>query len=132
MPCTDFISDFLTVVRNASRAGKDKMTAAASNSTIRIAEILKEEGFIESAKLFTEGKKRFLRIHLKYLQGRKPAIQGIQRVSTPGLRVYVSSDRVPRIQGGLGVAIVSTSKGVMTDKKARQSHIGGELICKVW
>ncbi|HXV28061.1 MAG TPA: 30S ribosomal protein S8 [bacterium] len=132
MACSDFVSDFLTVVRNASRAGKDKITVAASNVTIHISEILKEEGFIESAKVFTEGKKRFLRIHLRYLQGRKPVIQGLKRISKPGLRVYAASGKIPRIQGGLGVAIVSTSKGLLTDKKARQSHIGGEIVCTVW
>ena len=132
MPCTDFIGDFLTVVRNASRAGKDKITVKASNMTASIADILKDEGFIDSAKPFADGKKRFLRIHLKYLRGRRPAIQGLRRISTPGRRVYMGSEKLPRVQGGLGVAIISTSRGVLTDKKARQANIGGELICTVW
>ncbi len=132
MPCTDFVADFLTVVRNASKAGKDKITADASNLTLEIARILKDEGFVESSKMFTEGKKRFIRIHLKYLRGRKPAIQGLKRVSTPGRRVYIGSEKLPRVQGGLGVAIVSTSRGILTDRQARQAKVGGELLCTVW
>ncbi|MBI3306729.1 MAG: 30S ribosomal protein S8 [Candidatus Omnitrophica bacterium] len=132
MPCTDFIGDFLTVIRNASKARKEKVTAHASNMAIKIAEILKEEGFVENVKVFTEGKKRSIRLHLKYIHGRKPAIQGLQRISTPGRRWYVGSEEIPRVQGGLGVAIVSTSKGVLADAKARQMNLGGELICKVW
>ena len=132
MPCTDFVADFLSIIRNASRAHHDKLTAPVSNTTERIASILKEEGFVENAKVFTEGKKRFIRIHLKYLRGKKPAIQGLRRVSKPGRRVYVDCRRIPRIQGGLGLAIVSTSKGVITDRKAREQKVGGELLCTVW
>ena len=132
MPCSDFVADFLTIIRNAAKAGKDKITLGTSNLTVQVAELLKEEGFIESVKVFTEGKKQFVRIHLKYLRGRKPAIQGLRRISTPGRRVYLGCDRIPRVQGGLGVAIVSTSKGVLTDRKARQANVGGELLCTVW
>lgn len=132
MPCTDFVADFLTILRNAARAKKDKVNVVASNLTARLAEILKEEGFVESVKLFTEGKKRFLRIHLKYIRGKKPAIQGITRVSKPGRRLYLAAEKLPKVQGGLGIAIISTSKGVLTDRKARESKVGGEIICKVW
>ncbi|MBI3314185.1 MAG: 30S ribosomal protein S8 [Candidatus Omnitrophica bacterium] len=132
MPCTDFIADFLTVIRNASKARKEKVTIPASNMAIKVAEILKEEGFVENVKVFTEGKKRFIRIHLKYIHGRKPAIQGLRKISTPGRRWYVASEEIPRVQGGLGIAIVSTSQGVLADTKARQLNLGGELICKVW
>jgi small subunit ribosomal protein S8 len=132
MPCSDFVADFLTMIRNASKTGKDKMTVGASNLTVKIAELLKEEGFIENAKVFTEGKKRFLRIHLKYLHGRKPAIQGLRRISRPGRRIYLGCNKLPRIQGGLGVGIISTPRGLLTDQKARQAHVGGELICTVW
>ncbi|MBI3316832.1 MAG: 30S ribosomal protein S8 [Candidatus Omnitrophica bacterium] len=132
MPCTDFIADFLTVIRNASRAHLEKVTVPASNAAVKIAEILKEEGFIENVKVFSEGKRRFIRIHLKYIRGKKPAIQGLKRVSRPGLRSYVGCTKIPRVQGGLGIAIVSTSKGILTDRKARESKIGGELICTVW
>lgn len=132
MPCTDFIADFLTVIRNASRARLEKVTVPVSNMSLKIAEILKEEGFIENVKVFTEGKKRFVRLHLKYIHGKKPAIQGIRRISKPGLRSYVRCGKIPRVQGGLGVAIVSTSKGILTDRKAREAKIGGELICTIW
>src|SRR3989338_1288871 len=131
MPVTDFVADFLTVVRNASMAKKEKVTVPASNMTTRIAEILKEEGFVESIKPFSEGPKRFIRIHLKYIR-KKPAIQGLKRISKPGRRVYVANDEVPRVQGGLGVAIVSTSKGLLTDHQARKTKVGGELLCAVW
>lgn len=132
MATTDFIADFLTVVRNASRAKKEKVTARASNLSVRIADILKKEGFIDSYKLFNEGNKKFVRIHLRYLQGKQPAIQGIRRVSTPGRRVYVACDEIPRVLGGLGVAVVSTSKGLLVDREAKRARVGGELVCKVW
>ena len=132
MPVTDPVSDFLTVIRNASKAKKDKVTVSASNFTARVAELLKEEGFIENVKVFTEGSKRFLRVHLKYVRGKKPAIQGLRRISTPGRRFYVGCEELPRIQGGLGIAIVSTSKGLMTDREARKTNSGGELVCTVW
>lgn len=132
MPCTDPIADFLTVVRNASRAKKDKVTVPASNVTIKIGDILKNEGFIEQSKVFTEGKKRFLRIHMKYLRGKQPVIRGIRRISKPGIRIYSGYEKLPRVQGGLGVAIVSTSKGIISDREARQNKLGGELLCTVW
>lgn len=132
MPCTDFVADFLTIVRNANKAHKEKVTAPASNLTLKIAEILKEEGFVENVKPFTESNKRFVRIHLKYVQGKKPAIQGLRRISKPGRRFYLGVEEVPRVQGGLGVAIVSTSKGVLTDRQARKEKVGGELLCTVW
>lgn len=129
---TDFIADFLTVIRNAAHAQKEKVTVPSSNLCVKIAEILKEEGFVENVKVFKEGKKSFIRVHLKYLHGRKPAIQGLRRMSRPGLRRYVPHDNIPRIQGGLGVAIVSTSHGVMSDQNARKNKVGGELLCTVW
>jgi small subunit ribosomal protein S8 len=132
MPCTDFVADFLTVIRNASKAHHHKVTVPASNFTIRIAEILKEEGFIQGTKVFSEENKRFVRIHLKYLKNGRPAIQGIRRVSKPGLRTYVGCEKIPKVQGGLGIAVVSTSKGVLTDRKARKEKVGGELVCRVW
>lgn len=132
MSRTDFIGDFLTVIRNAARAGKDKVTLPASNISIRIAELLKDEGFINQVKVFEEGKKRFVRIHLKYMAGNKAAIQGMRRISTPGCRRYVGFDEIPKVQGGLGIAIVSTSRGVMADRQAREIKMGGELLCTVW
>lgn len=129
---TDFIADFITVIRNASRAGHEKVTLPASRMCVAIAEILKEEGFVENVKVFSENKKNFVRIHLKYLRGNKPAIRGLRRISRPGRRWYVGCDEIPRIQGGLGIAIISTSKGLMTDHKARRERVGGELVCTVW
>ena len=129
----DFIGDFLTSIRNASKAHKDKLTAPASILTVRIAELLKEEGFVENVKPFNDGNKQFVRIHLKYLAGgKKPAIQGLKRISTPGLRRYVGCDEIPKVLGGLGVVIISTPKGVMTGKQAREAKAGGELLCTVW
>ena len=132
MPVTDFVGDFLTVIRNASNAHKEKVTAPASKMTVRIAELLKAEGFVENVKPFTEKNKQFVRVHLKYMHGKRPAIQGLRRVSTPGRRRYVGSTEIPRIQGGLGVALVSTSKGILTDREARKSNMGGELLCTIW
>jgi small subunit ribosomal protein S8 len=131
MARTDFVGDFLTVIRNAARARHEKISIPASKLTLRIAEILKEEGFVENVKSYTEGHKQFVRIHLKYV-GKKAAIQGLRRVSKPGLRSYVGSAKIPKVQGGLGVAILSTSKGIFTDRRAREEKVGGELICKVW
>ncbi len=132
MPVTDFVADFLTVVRNAAKAKKDKVTVPSSKMTAKIAEILKEEGFVENVKAFSEEKKNYLRIHLKYIRGKKSAIQGLRRVSKPGRRIYVGSEEIPRVLGGLGVAIISTSQGILTDRQARQNKAGGELLCKVW
>ncbi len=129
----DFIGDFLTSIRNASKAHKDKVTAPASVITVRIAEILKEEGFIENVKPFNDGNKNFVRIHLKYLPGgKRTAIQGLRRISTPGLRRYVGSQEIPKVLGGLGVVILSTPKGVMTGRKAREAKVGGEILCTAW
>ncbi len=132
MPCTDFTADFLTIIRNAAKAHKDKVTVPSSKFTARVAEILKEEGFVENIKVFSEGKKQFIRIHLKYLRRGRPAIQGLRRISKPGLRVYVGAEKIKRVRGGLGIAIISTSKGIMSDRKARQDNVGGEHICSVW
>ena len=132
MACSDFIADFLTVIRNACSAHKDAVTLRSSKSCESIAEILKKEGFIESYKIFSEGAKRFIRIHLKYMRGKKAAIQGIRKVSKPGCRVYSGCETIRRVRGGLGIAIVSTSKGIMTDRQARQEKVGGEVLCNVW
>lgn len=132
MPCTDFIADFITIVRNAANARKDKISILSSKSTTRIAEILKEEGFIESVKPYEENKRKYVRIHLKYLRSGKPAIQGLKRISKPGLRVYKGVQDLPRVLGGLGIAVVSTSKGILTDRDARKEKLGGEVLCTVW
>lgn len=129
---TDFIADFLTHIRNASRVKKEKVTTRSSGLGVQIAEILKKEGFIDNYKVFNEGNKNFIRIHLKYLRGRQPAIQGIQRVSKPGRRVYVGCDEIQKVVGGLGISVVSTSKGVLVNREAKKARVGGELVCKVW
>ncbi len=129
---SDFIGDFLTIIRNASRAHKEKVTLPTSKLTLKIAEILKKEGFIENYKLVEEGVKKFVRIHLRYMHGKAPAIRSIVRVSKPGIKRYVGSRGVPKVLGGLGIAILSTSRGVISDKEARQEKVGGELLCKVW
>ncbi len=132
MSQSDFIGDFLTVIRNASSARLDKVTIPSSKMAIKILEILEKEGFVQSSKAFEEGAKKFVRVHLKYTRGRRPAIQGLRRISTPGLRRYVGVNRVPNVLGGFGVAIVSTSKGLMTDRQAKEMNVGGEFICTVW
>lgn len=128
---SDFIADFLTVIRNASAGGKEKLTVPTSNLTSRIAVILKEEGFIDNYKLIEDGPKKNLRVHLKYY-GKDPAIHSIQRISKPGFRKYANRKDLPKVLGGLGISIVSTSSGIMTDKEARVKKLGGELLCKVW
>ena len=129
---TDPIADFLTQIRNAARAGKPSVTVPGSKQSLRLTEILKQEGFVDNFKLVEEKTKKFIRIHLKYVKGKQAAIQSVVRVSKPGLRQYVGYGKIPRVLGGLGVAIVSTSKGIMTDRQARTQKVGGELICKVW
>ncbi len=132
MSQSDFVGDFLTVLRNASQARLEKITTPSSNVAVKILEILEKEGFIIGSKVFEEGAKKFVRVQLKYVSGRKAAIQGIKRISTPGLRRYIGVKKVPNVQGGFGVAIVSTSKGLMTDRQAREMNVGGEFICTVW
>ena len=132
MSVSDPLSDFLTVVRNAVRAKKEKITARSSKLIASVASLLKEEGFIEDFKEIEEGSKKYIRLHLKYIRGTRPAIQDLSRVSVPGLRKYVGWEQIPLVLNGLGVAIVSTSKGLMTGRQARKEKMGGELLCKVW
>ncbi len=129
---TDPIADFLTIIRNGVRAKKEKITTRGSNITLKIAEILKQEGFIDNCKLVEEGGKRFIRIHLKYFGDKQPAIHIIQRISKPGVRYYAGAKEIPSVIGGLGISILSTPKGIISDREARRANVGGELICKVW
>lgn len=132
MSMTDPIADFLTRIRNAIKAEKRSVDIPASNMKIRIAEIMKEQKFIyDYTVIEAEGGKRYLSIKLKYKNG-ESVIEGMKKISTPGLRKYVSAEKLPRVRNGLGIAIISTSRGLMTDKKARQEHIGGEVICEIW
>jgi len=133
MPVTDAIGDFLTRIRNAQRAHHRTVEAPASKLKIAIAEILKDQGYIADYELIhPEGAVQpTVRLHLKYYQG-KPVIREIKRVSKPGIRRYARVNELPRVHNGLGIAIVSTSNGVMTDKEARRQRVGGEIICTVW
>ena len=131
MQVTDPIADMLTRIRNAGRAGKLTCEMPASNMKRAIADILVDEGYIEKVGYRDDGKQGILKLTLKYY-GNKPVITGIKRISKPGLRVYANVEHLPRVQNGLGIAIISTSKGVMTDKIARRSRVGGEVLAFVW
>jgi small subunit ribosomal protein S8 len=132
MQITDPIADMLTRIRNAGTAKHETVDIPASKMKSAIAEILLEEGYIKSYQLIDDGTQGVIRVALKYLPGKEKAIQGLRRVSKPGLRVYAGADELPRVLKGLGIAIISTSKGVMTDKKARAAHVGGEVLAFVW
>jgi small subunit ribosomal protein S8 len=132
MHVTDPIADMLTRIRNASAAKHDTVDIPASNMKKAIAEILREEGYIAAYQLIEDGKQGIIRITLKYVDGKERAISGLRRVSKPGLRVYVGTDQLPKVLHGLGIAIISTPKGVMTDKAARAAHVGGEVLAFVW
>ncbi len=129
---TDTIADMLTRIRNASSMGYVEVTVPASNLKEDIAKILKEEGFIKDYKVKSEGSKKNLELELKYGNKKERVITGLKRISKPGLRVYVKSDEVPRVLNGLGIAIISTSKGLMTDKEARKQNLGGEVLAYIW
>jgi len=131
MAVTDPISDFLTRIRNASRAKKLRVDIPASKMKKNLAEILKKQKFINDYSIIEDNKQGILRIELKYSNG-IPAIGGLKKISKPGLRVYKRSDDLPRVINGLGVAIVSTSKGLLTDKEARRDSVGGEVVCYIW
>lgn len=132
MVMTDPIADMLTRVRNANTTYHEKVEVPASNIKKALAEILKEEGFVKDVEYIEDGKQGVLRIYLKYGQNRERVITGLKRISKPGLRVYASKDELPKVLGGLGIAVISTSKGIMTDKKARKEGVGGEVVCYVW
>jgi small subunit ribosomal protein S8 len=129
---TDPIADFLTRIRNGLRADHDAVEMPASKFKAELARILAEQGYIESFDVAPGRVGRTLRVQLKYTEDRKPVISGMERLSKPGRREYVSAGEVPRIQGGMGTAIVSTSRGVMTGHEARRAGVGGELVAKVW
>jgi small subunit ribosomal protein S8 len=129
---SDPIADLLTRIRNASRAEHEKVDIPASKLKLRVTEVLKEEGFIKNYRLIEDSKQGVLRVYLKYGTGGEKIISGLVRVSRPGRRVYVGKDKVPHILGGMGVAIVSTSRGVMTDRDTRKQQLGGEVLAYVW
>ena len=132
MQITDPVADMLTRIRNANTAKHESVDVPASNLKKAIAKILLDEGYIKSYEVVEDGTQGVIRIQLKYLAGKEKVISGLRRVSKPGLRVYAGADELPRVLKGLGIAIISTSKGVMTDKAARANLVGGEVLAFVW
>ncbi len=129
---TDPIADMLTRIRNASKTKLEKVDIPSSKLKVEIAKILKDEGYVKNVKLVKDRKQGMIRVYLKYTDEEMPTIQGIKRISRPGRRMYVASDSIPRVMGGLGVAILSTPKGIQTGKQAKKDNVGGEVICHVW
>ena len=129
---TDTIADMLTRIRNANSMGYSDVTVPASKLKVELARILKEEGFIKDYKVVGENVQKTIELTLKYGNKKEKVITGLKRISKPGLRVYVKSDEVPKVLNGLGIAIISTSKGIMTDKDARKQNLGGEVLAYIW
>ena len=132
MTMTDPIADFITQIRNANDAKHNMVEIPASNIKFEMAKILKDEGFIKDAQLIENDKQGVVRIRLKYTADNDKVITGLKRISKPGLRAYVKADEVPKVLNGLGIAIISTSEGVITDKEARAKNVGGEVVAYVW
>lgn len=132
MQTSDVIADMLTRIRNANSAKHDTVDIPASNMKKAIADILLTEGYIKSVQIIEDGKQGVIRVTLKYGTGKQKTIHGLRRVSKPGLRIYSNCEEMPKVMNGLGIAIVSTSKGIMTDKKARKENVGGEILAFVW
>lgn len=132
MQISDVIADMLTRIRNANNAKHASVDVPASKMKKSIAQILLDEGYIKSYEVVEDGKQGVIKIQLKYTQGKQKVIRGLKRVSKPGLRIYASCEDMPKVMNGLGIAIVSTSKGVMTDKAARLANVGGEVLCFIW
>ena len=132
MQITDTIADLLTRIRNASSARHDSVEIPASNMKKAICQILMDEGYIRSFTVTEDGKQGIIKVVLKYGEGKTPVIQGLRRVSKPGLRIYSSAAELPKVMKGLGIAIISTSRGVMTDREARKQNLGGEVLAFIW
>jgi small subunit ribosomal protein S8 len=132
MSMTDPIADLLTRIRNATLVRHDRTDVPASKMKLEIAKILKQEGFIRTFKLLEEGPQGTIRLYLKYADDGEPAIHGLRRVSKPGRRVYRGVSELPRVRNGLGVAVISTNRGVLTDEQARGLQVGGEVLCELW
>lgn len=132
MTMTDPIADMLTRIRNATMMRHDRTDIPASKVKVEIAKILKQEGFIRTFKLIEEGPQGLIRVYLKYAEDGEPVIHGLRRVSTPGCRIYTRVESLPKVLNGLGVALVSTNRGVITDEQARGLRVGGEILCEVW
>ena len=132
MSMSDPIADFLTRIRNAGMVYHDKVEVPASRIKRELAELLKAEGYIKDVEYIADDKQGVIRLYLKYGPNRERVIAGLKRISRPGLRVYAKKDEIPKVLGGLGIAVISTSKGIMTDKKARKEGLGGEVISYIW
>ncbi|MGI6450868.1 MAG: 30S ribosomal protein S8 [Desulfitobacteriia bacterium] len=129
---SDPIADFLTRIRNAGMVYHDKVEIPGSNIKKALAELMKQEGFIKDYEVIEDNKQGVIRVYLKYGPNRERVITGLKRISRPGLRVYAKKDQIPKVLGGLGVAVISTSKGIMPDRQARKEGLGGEVICYIW
>jgi small subunit ribosomal protein S8 len=132
MVMTDPIADMLTRIRNGNMVGHEKIDIPGSKIKLAIAQILKEEGYVRDAEFIPDTKQGTIRVYLKYGPNSERVITGLKRISKPGLRIYARAEELPRVLGGLGIAIVSTSHGIMTDRKARQKQVGGEVLCYIW
>ena len=132
MAMTDPIADFLTRIRNGNMVLHDTVEIPSSKIKLAIAKIMQEEGYIKNYEYLEDGKQGVIRVYMKYGANKQKIITGLKRISKPGLRVYVKKDDIPKVLGGLGTAVISTSKGLMTDKNARKSKLGGEVICYIW
>lgn len=132
MQITDTIADLLTRIRNAASAKHDTVEIPASNMKKAICQILVDEGYIKSFSVTEDGKQGMIKVVLKYGEGKTPVIKGLRRVSKPGLRIYSNAEELPKVMKGLGIAIISTSKGVMTDRQARKENVGGEVLAFIW
>ncbi|MCI6495723.1 MAG: 30S ribosomal protein S8 [Anaeromassilibacillus sp.] len=132
MQSTDIIADLLTRIRNANTAKHDSVEIPASNMKKAICQILLDEGYIKNFTVTEDGKQGMIKVVLKYGEGKTPVISGLRRVSKPGLRIYSNVENMPKVMKGLGIAIISTSKGVMTDREARKEHVGGEVLAYIW
>jgi len=132
MSMTDPIADFLTRIRNASRAKHSRVEIPASRVKGEIAKILKTQGYVEDVKFVEDNKQGLLRVYLRYGKESQPAIEGLKRVSKPGCRIYVKREEIPRVLGGYGIAVLSTSRGVLTGTEARKEGVGGEVLCHIW
>jgi small subunit ribosomal protein S8 len=129
---TDPVADMLTRIRNANMAKLEKVDVPASKLKIEVTKILKEKGFIKSFKVLRDRKQGIIRISLKYLDGQEKCLTGLKRISKPGRRVYVDKTEIPKVMGGFGIAILSTSKGILTDEVCRRERVGGEVLCNIW
>jgi small subunit ribosomal protein S8 len=132
MPTTDPLADMLVRIRNGLQANLDQVTVPASRIKLEMAKILKSEGYLQKYEMIDDKKQGMLRLTLRYAAKRTPVIRGLKRISRPGLRIYVGNSEIPRVMGGLGTVVLSTSQGLMSGREARRRHIGGEVLCTVW